>query len=200
MNGVEAEPVNLSARGKELTELLLTNPDITMVEAQRLMGITHKSWFYKIRDSLVNAGVLHPAEDAHLPEPFTTRMAHPQQSTRRPSHAPVRHVWWSDTYGHWAVQGALLDRWDLRSWPEALPDEVAVVLRYVNNYAPERPWQKAWTANRRQRWTIERTDVRTGPPSLSPDQLKTITLAVAWVLDTDAVIPPGAAAREIPAD
>jgi hypothetical protein len=197
VNDTEAVPGNLSVRGRELTELLRVNPDITMVDAQRIMGITHKSWFYKIRDSLVRNGVLYPGENPQLPAPFTTRMAHPQQSTRRPSHAPVRHAWWDDEHSHWAVQGALLDRWDLRSWPEALPDEVAIVVRRA---APRRNGGRqcwSWVASRRARWTTERTAHQLVPSAFSIDQLERLTLAVAWAMSTDAVIPPGAEVRSI---
>jgi hypothetical protein len=174
----------------EFIKLLRNDPDIAMVEIQEQMGIS-KSFTYDIKNALIKDGVIYSGENSQLPAPFTTRMAHPQQSTRRPSHAPVRHAWWDDGPDHWAVQGALLDRWDLRSWPEALPDEMAIVVRSNDSTDAIMYRYWSWTANRWARWTTERTARQLAPTVLSEGQLERLTLAVAWAMGTDAVIPPG---------
>ena len=195
MTNAETARSNMAARKAEFIELLRSNPDMAMVDIQEQMGVS-KSFVYDIKRALIKDGAIYPGENPHLPEPFTTRIAHPQQSTRRPSHAPVRHAWWDDEHNHWAVQGALLDRWDLRSWPEALPDEVIIAVRREDSYAIGRRYW-SWVANRWARWTTERTADQLAPHTLNVDQLERLTLAVAWVMGTDAVIPPRVEVRAV---
>lgn len=196
MTNAETARSNMSARKTEFIELLRSNPDMAMVEIQEQMGVS-KSFSYDIKRALIKDGAIYPGENPHLPEPFTTRIAHPQQSTRRPSHAPVRHAWWDDGPNHWAVQGALLDRWDLRSWPEALPDEVVIVVRWDDptDATMHRNW--SWVANRWARWTTARTEARMAPWRCTFEELERLTLAVAWVMGTDAVIPPRVEVRAV---
>lgn len=180
---------NLAARQKELTALLCVRPELVMNDICARMGIS-RQWLYELRERLIDKGVLAP-EEAALPEVFEARCSHPAQSTRAPHHAPVRHVWWTQDEGQWAVQSALLDRWDHREWP-SLPDECVIIARLVvpslGVDAGALYW--SWTASRRTRWTTADTRAAMAPEALSTELAARLTRAIAWVLTTDAVIPP----------
>lgn len=184
----------LARRQKELTELLCRRPELTMADISVRMGIS-RQWLYELRERLVEKGVLAP-EESTLPEFFNRRCSHPPQSTRAPHHAPVRHVWWEQDSGQWAVQSALLDRWDRREWPESLPDECVVVARLVvpTLGAESGALYWSWTASRRTRWTTADTRAAMAPETLTSALATQLTRAIAWVLTTDAVTPPEPAA------
>jgi hypothetical protein len=182
----EVDDAMASGRQMELMQLLCVVPELSMAEIQTRMGIS-RTWLYQIRDALIKKGVLYPGERSGIGTPFNYAHTHPPQSTSLPHHAPVRHVWWSDFEGAWAVQAAVLDRWDHRGWPDALPDEAAVVVRSVPRGEPAF-W--SWAAHRRERVTTDRVGRHFMPGRLTSAQLSRITVAVGWALRTDAVVPP----------
>jgi hypothetical protein len=193
----------LAARQQELTTILSERPEMSMVEIQKIMGIS-RSWLYQLRDWLVELGILYPAEDLRNPVLWPEypagrdiRYAHPVESMATPHHGAIRHSWWTDASGDWAVQSALLDRWDRRSYPDALPDERVIVVRLAGReYTPredELPpaahyW--SWVTNRRWRCTAAKVNRQFFPGQLTAPQLDRLTREVAWSLDTDAVVPP----------
>lgn len=182
---MDTDDVMASGRQRELVQLLCVYPELSMAEIQSRMGIS-RTWLYQIREVLIKKGILHPGERSGIGAPFSYVHTHPPQSTAIPHHAPVRHVWWSDAEGAWAVQAAVLDRWDHRWWPAALPDEAAVVVRQT----AERVCTWVWTASRRGRVTTDLVARHFMPGRLTSAQLGRVTVAVAWALRTDAVVPP----------
>lgn len=190
---VGVEDATASGRQMELVQLLCVYPELSMAEIQTRMGIS-RTWLYQIRDALIKKGILHPGERSAIGTPFSYVHTHPPQSTAIPHHAPVRHVWWSDFEGAWAVQAAVLDRWDHRSWPDALPDEAAVVVRLAprdaNPPVVQEQFLWSWTAHRRERVTTDRVARHFMPGRLTSAQLGSVTTAVGWALRTDAVVPP----------
>lgn len=182
-----------SGRQMELAQLLCEQPELSMAEIQSRMGIS-RTWLYQIRDALIKKGVLQPGETAHLPEEFGHANTHPPQSTAIPRHAPVRHAWWTDFEGLWSCQAAVLDRWDHRSWPDALPDEAVVVVRLVPRDAGPPVVQErflwSWVVKRRERVTTDRVSRHFMPGRFTSGQLARVVLAVGWSLRADAVVPP----------
>jgi hypothetical protein len=181
-------PTVLAVRQKELADLLGRYPDWNVTKIITEMDIS-RGWFYQIRDRLVDLGVLFPITTVSTDE-STRTLAYPMDSSTSPERAPVRHTWWDDVEGQWAVQGLMLDRWDRRPWPQHLPNSRVVVARFVPSDDQRKTGEWAWTAPRRQRWTLDQTQRRFLPGQLTRAQLERLTKEVAWALSVDAVIPP----------
>ena len=191
MTSTEADPVNLAPRQAELLDLLANHPELSPTEIMAQMGIS-KAWMYQLRDRLTALGVFYPVTDQSTLANATRSLVHPQDTMASPHHAAVRHSSWDDDVGLWGIQGALLNRWDRRGWPDVLPNERVIVVRLL-------PWKSnseelwwSWVASRRQRWTLKNTWDRVMFPALSRSHLVKLTCEIAWALEVDAVIPPEA--------
>lgn len=179
----------LAPRQQELLDLL-EDPGLSASEIQDRMEIS-KAWMYQLRERLTARGVFYPAEDLE-DSPVASAahtLVHPQDTMANPAHAAVRHSCWRDHSGRWDVQGALLDRWDHRSWPDVLPDQRAIVVRWEHAEATSAQYW-AWVASRRSRATIRQTARHFLPGQLTPGQLARLTSEVAWALAVDVVLSP----------
>lgn len=145
-----------------------------------------------------------------LPDDCLYRETHPQGSRANPWPAAARWLrLFPDTDHEIVLRSVLLPRGDGAELPAALPDtRVIVILR------PGHEGSLSWEISRRNRWTVDNTvelytDWTTRaqlqscghrplrlvvPPVIGLDdgRLRMLTLAVAWVVDTEAILYSGA--------
>lgn len=180
-------------------------PDVTLNEQQRALmpllsqpltgdeiaeraGIS-RAWVYKLLASMREAGAVVMNDELWSGQsPVTFSAAHPQGNTTNPYPAKVTKAEFRDPHDGslWQVQGALLDRWDGKRWPDAVPDSRAVVV------APPTRNPVCWVASRRVRVPTSTIERHWLPGALTHAQAYLLTLAVAGVLEQDALMdsPP----------
>lgn len=180
--------MKLAPRQAELLNLLAHHPDLTPGDIMARMGIS-KAWMYQLRDRLTELGVFYPVSETSPLADATRVLVHPQDTMASPHHAAVRHSDWTDGAAEWGVQGALLNRWDRRGWPDVLPDQRSITVRAYNVLLTDTEQYFCWVASRRQRWTLQNT-IDHIPWQLPRPTLAKLTCEIAWALAVDAVIPP----------
>jgi hypothetical protein len=111
-------------------------------------------------------------------------------------YASVLRVAWTDDTGAWGVQGALLDEWTESPRRTTSIGDIAVVIRWnadkiaflvsVRNRTAVRLEKETKT-----RWT-SRDTMRVLPPRwiISTDTLRRLTVAIARVIEGEAIILP----------
>lgn len=169
---------------RDVIELLCTDLSET-ARAERL-GIARSSyykWLKKLTDDgvIINRGTVWPA--------MTFTGAHPRSRYSGTHHAPVQHIWWSDDFGDWAVQGALLDLWDPHSF-RSNPNDTVVAIRWQTVVGE--CYRTAFVTKSLTQWSTRDTE-KYLPGFWQPlpkDTLKAITVAIARVLDTKAILIP----------
>lgn len=160
---------------QKLIDLLCT-PMTASARAEAL-GVA-RSAYYAVLDRLTQNGILR--QEGYLNPGMTFNGAHPRSRYSGTHHAAVQHVRWADAVGRWEVQGALLDEWD------NLPGhDTSVTVRWScpdAHYAsfPIRP-VTLWSTR------DTRLNIRWG---LSPSVIENLTVAIARVIHTRALIIP----------
>lgn len=167
----------MSVDPRQLVELLCV--DMSETERAKQLGVARSS-YYGALERLIRDGILKSR--TMLAGGMTCTGAHPRSKNSPTRHAPVLHVSWLAGLGRWSVQGALLDAWDKESKSEAV-----VIIRWAGKtldiysfvVVPPTRWSTKDT-NRYigSRWLLTRT------------ALEELTIAIARVLDAEAVLIP----------
>lgn len=165
---------------RQLIEVLCS--PMTETARAEALGLTRPS-YYRLLDRLNREGILRRRGD--LDADMSLRGAHPRTRHSGTHHAPVLRITWSDDTGQWEVQGALLDKWQ-----DETHNNVAVVIRYHNpdivTFAFEvRPVNRWSTAS-----TLTHLPIYLPWARLHPEVLRKLTIAIARLIDAEAIIAP----------
>jgi hypothetical protein len=183
-----------------LIDLLCT--DMTESERAKKLEIARSSYYAQL-DKLAQAGIIRT--QGTLPAGMTCEGAHPRSKHSSTHHAPVMHVRWEDEEGLWGVQGALLDSWDKQLFKGPTNSDIAVVIRWREETEGRYHFNRisfvvvprgSMTAPRFERETKTRWSTRDTLRNLSISwavshtTLERLTIAIARVLHTDALLIP----------
>ena len=112
--------------------------------------------------------------------------SHPRSRFSGTHHAPVLHIRWADTQGQWALQGSLLDKWEGED-----TNNSNITIRWQSHADTVSTSFEVRPVNR---WSIRDTFVHLPVfvpwNQLSYSTLRTITVAIARVIDAEALLIP----------
>jgi hypothetical protein len=169
-----------AAEDQALVKLLCT--PMTETARANALGITRPSYYRRL-DRLARIGVLRPRGE--LESGMSLRGAHPRSRHSGTHHAPVQHISWADEIGRWEVQGQLLGRWQ----DETTNNTTITIRWHTYDFVTI-----AFEVRPLNRWSTVDT-VRHLPPwepwnSLRLSTTKNLTIAIAHLIDAEAVIVP----------
>jgi hypothetical protein len=170
---------------RNLIDLLCT--EMTETARAEKLGIARSS-YYKQLDKLTREGVL--VNRGTVLPCMRLSGSHPRSRHSGTHHAPVLHIWWEDSADKWSVQGALLDDWDRRPFKSLEFGDTAVAIRWLAD-SHQSCFRTAFVARPRARWSTQNTEDNLPASWLPlPQPIRSLTIAIARVLDAETVIIP----------